>query len=93
MNITVQQRQIASLINDNVVQIIATEKTTQAEDEAIVGLMPDYMDGFRLLLDTLEDGGMAQLCNEYPGFYRFSQMLERVAEGCQDGAFDDILSK
>ena len=87
-----QQRQIASLINNNVVQIIATEKTTQAEDEAIIGLMPDYMDRFRHLLDTLEYGGMVQLCNEYPGFYRFSQMLERVAEGCQGGVFDDILS-
>ena len=93
MNITAQQRQIATLIHEVVVQIIATEKTIQAEDEAMVGLMPDYMAGFKHCLDTLDAEGMARLSHEYPGFYRFSQMLERVAEGCQDGVFDDILSK
>jgi len=53
MNITAEQRQIAYLINDKVIQVSAAEETTQAEDEAIVGLMPDYMDGFSQILERI----------------------------------------
>ncbi len=90
MNIPSQQKQIAALIGDQVAHIIATEKTTTAEDEAIVGLMPDWMDGFKMLMDTLTPDEFDWLFQEYPGFYRFSKMMEKIAQGCADGLFDDI---
>lgn len=93
LNITNQQRQIASLINDQVVNVIINQKTSTDEDEAIVGLMPDWMNGFKTLMDSLPTEEFNYLCEEYPGFFRFSQILERIAQGCSDGIFDDILEK
>jgi hypothetical protein len=93
LSITNQQRQIASLINDRVVSIITTKKTSTAEDEAIVELMPDWMEGFKILMDTLPTQEFNLLCEEYPGFFRFSKMLEKIAQGCSDGVFNDILEK
>lgn len=69
------------------------DPSAKAIDEAVVAMMPDYMDGFKHLLDSLDSDGMNQLCEELPGFYRFAKMMERIAEGCRDGIFDDILSK
>ena len=85
--------QIATLIDNQVVKIVETRNTAEAIDEAVVEMMPDYMDGFKHLLDSLESDGMNQLCEEFPGFYRFAKMMERIAGGCRDGIFDDIISK
>ena len=92
MHLTAYQMQIATLIHNQVIAI--TEKGANEEkiDEAIAGMMPDYMDGFKHLLDSLGSDGMNQLCEEFPGFYRFTKMMERIAEGCRDGIFDDITS-
>ena len=45
------------------------------------------------MLDTLGSDGMNQVCEDYPGFFIFAQMMERIAEGCRDGIFDDIIAK
>ena len=93
MHFTAYQMQIATLIHNQV--MVITEKGANEEkiDEAVVEMMPDYMDGFKHLLDSLEPDGMNQLCEEFPGFYQFAKMMERIAGGCRDGIFDDIISK
>ena len=80
------------MIDNQVAKIVETRNTAEAIDEAVVGMMPDYMDGFKHLLDSLESDGMDQLCEEFSGFYRFTKMMERIAGGCWDGIFDDIIS-
>jgi hypothetical protein len=48
---------------------------------------------FKHLLDTLDSNGINQVCEEYPGFYIFAQMMELIAAGCRDGVFDDLLNQ
>ena len=93
MNFTARQLQIATSIDNQVTRIIETRKTSQAVDEAIIEMMPDYLQGFKHLLDTLGSDGMNKLCEEFSGFYRFARMMERIAEGCRDGIFDDVIPR
>ena len=92
MSFTSYQMQIATLIDNQVTKIIEAKKTTQAISEAIIEMMPDYQEGFKHLLDTLDSDSMNQLGEEFSGFYRFAKMMERIAEGCRNGIFDDIIS-
>ena len=84
--------QIATLIDNQITKIIETKRTSHAIDEAIVEMMPDYQEGFKHLLNTLDSDGMNNLCEKFSGFYRFAKMMERIAEGCRDGVFEDLLS-
>jgi len=93
MNFTTYQIQIATLIDTQVARIIESSKTDQEVDEAIIEMFPDYKDGFKHLLDTLHSDDINALCEKFPGFYRFAKMMERIAEGCRDGLFDDIISQ
>jgi len=93
MNLTPYQLQIVTLIDNQVLKIIERGKTIQGDDEAIVEMMPDYADGFKHLLDTLNQGEMDELCMNYSGFYRFAKMMERIAEGIGAGIFDDIIGR
>ena len=92
MNLTARQMQIATSIDNQVANVIKKEKTSQAVDDGITRMMPDHMAGLKHLLHTLNSVAMNKLCEEHPGLYRFAKMMERVAEGCRDGLFDDIIS-
>lgn len=93
MNFTTYQMQIATLIDTQVARIIKSSKTEQEVDEAIIEMFPDYKDEFKHLLDTLDSDGINALCGQFSGFYRFTKMMERIAEGCRDGLFDDFISQ
>ncbi len=93
MDLTERQLQIASQIDRDVMSIGQKAKSKDAADEAVIELMPKYMDGFKHLLDTLDSNGMNQVATDFPGFYIFAKMMERIATGCRDGLFDDIIAK
>jgi len=93
MNFTKRQREITARINGEVEKLAQKVKNREAMDEAIIAMMPEHMDGFKHLLDSLEPGGMDRLCEEFPGFYQFAKMMERIAIGCRDGIFDDIIKR
>ena len=82
---------IVTSIDNQVTKIVKKEKTAWDVDVAVMNMMPDHMDGFKHLLDTVGSSGMNRLCTEYSGFYRFAKMIERVAQGCRDGLLDDII--
>lgn len=92
MHLTAQQQRIISDIDDDVKRIGQQAKNKQAAEEALVGIMPKHMQGFKYLLDTLDSDRMNQVCETVPGFYRFAKMMERIATGCRDGIFDDIIA-
>jgi hypothetical protein len=48
--------------------------------------MADFMPTFKQLLDTCTGAEMDMLCERYDGFYRFAQLLERLAAGIADGS-------
>ena len=93
MNLTAEQKQITIMIHEKVCLFIAAGPDETAVDEAIVGIMPDYAEGFHSVLLALSHDEINQLCVDYPGFYRFAKMMERIAEGCKAGIFDDIIKR
>lgn len=57
-----------------------------ADDIAILTAMSDHMADFKTLIDTAKPGVMDELCQCYPGFYRYAKVLERIAGAIQSGA-------
>lgn len=47
--------------------------------------MSEDMDSFKQLMDCSTGEEMDMLCERYPGFSRFGQVLERLAEGIASG--------
>ena len=82
MPLTMQQTQLAETIDTHVRQVLAQG----GGEEALLLSLADYMPIFKQLLDTCTGTEMDLLCNRYDGFYRFAQLLERLAEGIADGS-------
>jgi len=60
-------------------------------DEALMlGMMP-LMAKFKPILDTAKPGQMDMLCERFPGFKHFAQLLEAMALAIADGQFKDVL--
>lgn len=84
MNLTDKQQNIVSMI-DNWVQGILSRG---GGDEEILVEMVDYMEGFKYLMDTLDQGEIDILCDRYDGFYYFAKFLENIAEGIAAGEIE-----
>ena len=93
MQLSPRQQQIVTRINGQVTAIMAGGRTDQQIGEAILTMMPQYMTDFKHLLDTLNPQEMNQVCQRYIGFYHFTKMMERVAQGCAAGIFDDLIAR
>ena len=46
------------------------------------------MDAFKTIMDTSTSDQIEALSHIYPGFYRFSKMLEMIAQGIADGVVE-----
>ena len=57
-------------------------------DEQILEGMHAYMDTFKQLLDTCTRLEMTLLAQRYDGFYRFANLLERLAQAIADGVIE-----
>ena len=54
-------------------------------DEEILESMADYMGTFKTIMDNSSPREMDAFTTKYAGFYRFSKLLERLAEAIADG--------
>ena len=82
MPLTENQIRLAVAIDDHVKAILAKG----GGDEELLASMYDQMLTFKQLLDTSTESEMSQLCQQYDGFYRFAELLERLAQGIADGS-------
>ena len=57
-------------------------------DEDILEGMYDYMTPFKKIMNTAAPGELDALALKYEGFYRFANLLERLAEAIADGAIE-----
>jgi len=55
-------------------------------DEVLLLSLAASMGTFKQLLDPCTGADMDALCERYDSFYRFAQLLERLAEGIADGS-------
>ena len=57
-------------------------------DEQLLETMYDNMQPFKEIMDAAGPGEMDRLCERYEGFYRFANLLERLAQGIADGRIE-----
>ena len=81
MLVTDEHDRLARSIDHHVQRIIASGEG----EEALLGSLSDHMGTFKQIIDGATTEEMNQLCARYPGFYRFAQLLERLAEGIATG--------
>jgi uncharacterized protein YhfF len=82
MPLTEQQTRLASIIDQHVKHVLAEG----GGDEALLMSLADHMGAFKQLMDMSTSEEMNALCQRYEGFYRFANLLERLAEGIADGS-------
>ena len=81
MNLSVEQLQMAALIDAKVQRLVR-----EGHDEvSILGEMFDCMPIFKILLDSGHDT-MDELCQRFGGFYHYAKILETLADGIRSGA-------
>jgi hypothetical protein len=70
---------------------LAKQILPQGGEEALLISLATKME---ILWPILNGGSQAELdayCEQYTGFYEYMHLMERVAQGCQDGVFDDVM--
>lgn len=78
---TAAQRVLAERLDARVKEL----ERTGAHDIELFAGMVEQMPLFKRLLDMAGPAGMAILCDEYLGLYRYVKMLELIASGIQTG--------
>jgi len=84
MNLTAEQRQLALLIDYHVGQF----PNTPLGDEQLLLTVYDYMEAFKMLMDSTTTFQIDYLTQRYPGFYRYTKLLESIAQGIAGGVID-----
>ncbi|MHB9828039.1 arylsulfatase regulator [Pseudomonas savastanoi] len=59
--------------------------STESGDSQLLQGCYDYMNTFKQVLDSSSKIQMDYICLQYPGFFRFAQMMELLAQGIADG--------
>ena len=83
-----EKLQLAETIDTWVQGIVRQSSSDEQADEQILENMIDYMEPFKQLLDTCTKLEMNLLIQRYDGFYRFANLLERLAQAIQDGVIE-----
>lgn len=84
INLTAEQQQLVVLIDRYANQFPHTD-TGEAH---LLTNIYDYMDAFKMLMDSTTAVQMDYLCRQYSGFYRFAKQLEKLAQGLEDGVIE-----
>ena len=87
-SVEAQKIQLAEMIDTWVQDIVRNSNSDDQVDERILENMVDYMGPFKHLLDNCTKLEMTLLVNQYDGFYRFANLLERLAQAIRDGVIE-----
>jgi hypothetical protein len=61
--------------------------------EALLMSLCNKMEEIKELMDSSSRDELNQYCTRYEGFYQYMKLLEKLAQGCADGLFKDIIKK
>ena len=81
---TIRQKDLAKRI----ASYVTTITRSGGGDEEILTNMYDHMSTFKEILDSSTPDQMDALCERYPEFFRFAQLLEKLARRIQEGVID-----
>lgn len=59
--------------------------------EALLISLCDKMEKIKEIMDASSQNELNQYCTQYEGFYFYMRLLEKLAKGCSEGDFKDIL--
>jgi len=83
-----EKLRLAQTIDTWVKGIVQQSSSDDQADEQLLESMIDYMEPFKQLLDTCTKLEMNLLIQQYDSFYRFANLLERLAQAIQDGVIE-----
>ena len=86
MSITVLQKDFIIGMDNTAKQILAHG----GQEELLMSLC-NKMTEIKEIMDSSSEGELDYYCDKYDGFYQYMKLLEQLAQGCKDGAFNDIL--
>ena len=87
-----EKKKWVEMIDRWVKETIAGSSGRDEEDERLLEGMADYMEPFKRVMSRSTPLEMNLLINKYEGFYRFANLLERLAQGIQDGVISAPLA-
>lgn len=67
------------------------KKNTQIEAIVISPELTQYINRFKLIIDSASETELDYFAENYSSFYIFAKFVEKLAGACKDGSFDDIL--
>jgi len=81
MNISAEQLHLVKRIDHHVNKFPDNE----AGNAQLLTTIYDHMASFKTVMDSATEVQMDYLTQQYDGFYRFSKLLELMAQGIEDG--------
>ncbi|KWS71673.1 arylsulfatase regulator [Pseudomonas savastanoi pv. fraxini] len=81
LDLSAELHQLAKTVHDYASRFPSTE----SGDSQLLQGCYDYMNAFKQVLDSSSKIQMDYICLQYPGFFRFAQMMELLAQGIADG--------
>jgi hypothetical protein len=84
MALTNKQVRVASKIDARMRTLLRAGE----DDAAILAAMAGHMPAFHQLFSTARPDDIDQLTREFPGCYRYAQILETLAAGIRSGAIN-----
>jgi len=81
MQLTAEQRHLAKLIDEHVCKFPESD----SGNEQLLTTVYDYMEAFKIIMDSTTRLQMDYLSQQYPGFHRFGKLLESIAQGISTG--------
>ncbi|MBK5145583.1 arylsulfatase regulator [Budviciaceae bacterium BWR-B9] len=84
INLTAEQHQLAKIVHDYACRFPLTEHG----DALLLQGCYDYMNAFKLVMDSTSKVQMDYICLQYPGYLRFAKWMERLAQGIADGVIE-----
>lgn len=84
MDIGPEQHHLAKLIHEHV----SRYPDTEGGNTRLLPTIYDYMEAFKMVMESTTQVQLDFLSVQYPGFHRFAKLLELVAEGIQNGTIE-----
>ena len=81
LHFTAEQQQLVQLLDE----FGRRYPLSISGDECFLENCYDYMEAFKRVMDSSTKVQMDYFLTQYDGFYRFAQMMERLAEGIASG--------
>lgn len=84
IGLTAEQQQLAKIVHDYASRFPPTE---DGDAQLLQGCY-DYMEAFKQALDSSSKVQIDYISLQYPGFLRFTTLMEFLAQGIADGVID-----